>query len=86
MGENKSRQEYWKTNLKLVAECLVAWFIVSYLFGIFLVDQLNAVSIGRYRLGFWVAQQGSMYFFIVLIFYYAWRMNRIDREFGVNED
>jgi putative solute:sodium symporter small subunit len=59
---------------------------VSYLFGIILVDQLNAVSIGGYDLGFWFAQQGSMYTFVVLIFFYAWRMNKLDREFDVHED
>ncbi len=82
----KSRQDYWKANLRLVALCLVVWFIVSYLFGIILVDQLNAISLGGYRLGFWFAQQGSIYVFVVLIFFYAWRMNKIDREFNVHED
>jgi putative solute:sodium symporter small subunit len=59
---------------------------VSYLFGIILVDQFNAISIGGYNLGFWFAQQGSMYIFVVLIFFYAWRMNKLDREFDVHED
>jgi len=86
MSEQYSRQNYWKKNLRLVATCLVVWFIVSYLFGIVLVDQLNAISIGGYNLGFWFAQQGSLYIFVVLIFFYAWRMNKIDREFDVHED
>jgi putative solute:sodium symporter small subunit len=81
-----SRQAYWKRNLRLMAGCLAVWFVVSYLFGIILVDQLNAVSIGGYDLGFWFAQQGSMYTFVVLIFFYAWRMNKLDREFDVHED
>jgi len=81
-----SRQAYWKRNLRLMAGCLAVWFVVSYLFGIILVDQLNAVSIGGYELGFWFAQQGSMYTFVVLIFFYAWRMNKLDREFDVHED
>ena len=81
-----SRQAYWKRNLRLMAGCLAVWFVVSYLFGIILVDQLNAVSIGGYELGFWFAQQGSMYIFVVLIFFYAWRMNKLDREFDVHED
>jgi putative solute:sodium symporter small subunit len=81
-----SRQAYWKRNLRLMASCLAVWFVVSYLFGIILVDQLNAVSIGGYELGFWFAQQGSMYTFVVLIFFYAWRMNKLDREFDVHED
>jgi len=69
-----------------MAGCLAVWFIVSYLFGIILVEPLNAISIGGYNLGFWFAQQGSMYIFVVLIFFYAWRMNKLDREFDVHED
>ena len=86
MSEQKSRQEYWKANLRLMAFCLSIWFVVSYLFGIVLVDQLNAISLGGYQLGFWFAQQGSIYVFVVLIFFYAWRMNKIDRDFDVHED
>ena len=86
MSQQFDREKYWKANLKLVAICLVIWFVVSYLFGIILVDQLNAISLGGYQLGFWFAQQGSIYVFVVLIFFYAWRMGKIDREFGVNEE
>lgn len=86
MSEQKSRQDYWKANLRLMALCLSIWFVVSYLFGIILVDQLNAISLGGYRLGFWFAQQGSIYVFVVLIFFYAWRMNKLDRQFDVHED
>jgi putative solute:sodium symporter small subunit len=86
MSEQLSRQAYWKANLKLVALCLSIWFVVSYLFGIILVDQLNAISIGGYDLGFWFAQQGSMYIFVILIFFYASRMNKLDRQFDVHED
>ncbi len=86
MSEQKSRQDYWKANLKLVALCLSIWFVVSYLFGIVLVDQLNAIRIGGYGLGFWFAQQGSIYVFVVLIFFYAFRMNKIDKQFDVHED
>jgi putative solute:sodium symporter small subunit len=86
MSEQKSRQDYWKANLRLVALCLSIWFVVSYLFGIILVDQLNAISLGGYQLGFWFAQQGSIYVFVVLIFFYAFRMNKIDRQFDVHED
>ena len=81
-----SRQAYWKRNLRLMTGFLAVWFVVSYLFGIILVDQLNTISIGGYDLGFWFAQQGSMYTFVVLIFFYAWRMNKLDREFDVHED
>jgi putative solute:sodium symporter small subunit len=86
MSEQKSRQDYWKANLRLMALCLSIWFVVSYLFGIILVDQLNAIRVGGYQLGFWFAQQGSIYVFVVLIFFYAWRMNKLDRQFDVHED
>ena len=86
MSDQNSRQAYWKANLKLVALCLSIWFVVSYLFGIILVDQLNAISIGGYRLGFWFAQQGSMYIFVVLIFFYAYKMKKLDQKFNVHED
>jgi putative solute:sodium symporter small subunit len=77
---------YWKANIRLVSICLVIWFIVSFLFGIILVDALNAIQIGGYKLGFWFAQQGSIYTFVVLIFFYAWRMGQLDRQFNVHED
>lgn len=80
------REAYWKANIKLVISCLVVWFVVSYLFGILLVEPLNAIRLGGYKLGFWFAQQGSMYVFVVLIFFYAWRMGKLDRKFNVHED
>ena len=86
MTQDTQRQAYWKANLKLVAYCLIVWFVVSYHFGIILVDQLNAISLGGYRLGFWFAQQGSMYIFVILIFFYASRMRKIDKQFNVEED
>ncbi len=86
MSQPSQREAYWKANLKLVAMCLAIWFIVSYLFGIILVDQLNAIQIGGYRLGFWFAQQGSMYIFVILIFFYAARMRKLDQKFNVHEE
>ncbi len=77
---------YWKANLRLVAGCLAVWFLVSYGFGILLADPLDRFHLGNYPLGFWFATQGSIYVFVVLIFFYAWRMNRLDRRFGVQED
>ena len=77
---------YWKRNLSLMIRCLVVWFVVSYGFGILLVDQLNEIQIGGYKLGFWFAQQGSIYVFVILIFYYARKMGQLDREFNVEED
>ncbi len=79
-------KEYWRRNLSLMVKLLVIWFVVSYGFGILLVDVLNQVQIGGYKLGFWFAQQGSIYVFVVLIFYYAKKMGDLDREFGVEED
>ncbi|HPF36822.1 MAG TPA: DUF4212 domain-containing protein, partial [Candidatus Krumholzibacteria bacterium] len=76
---------YWTANIRLVALCLVIWFVVSFGFGVLLVDQLNAISLGGYKLGFWFAQQGSIYTFVILIFFYANRMNVLDRKFGVHE-
>ncbi|HPB73710.1 MAG TPA: DUF4212 domain-containing protein [Chromatiaceae bacterium] len=81
----ENRAAYWKANLRLLSILLVIWFVVSYGFGILLVDTFNTVSIGGYKLGFWFAQQGSMYIFILLIFFYAWRMNALDQKFDVHE-
>jgi putative solute:sodium symporter small subunit len=83
---DKSPQAYWKRNLRLVVILLVIWFAVSYLFGIIIAEPLNAIRVGGVGLGFWFAQQGSMYTFVVLIFVYVWRMNKLDREFDVHED
>ena len=83
---NGNAAQYWKANLRLLVICLTIWFVVSYLFGIILVNQLNAIKIGGVGLGFWFAQQGSIYVFVALIFVYAWRMNKLDRQFDVHED
>ena len=77
---------YWSRNLSLMIKLLVVWFVVSYGCGIILVDVLNQIQIGGYKLGFWFAQQGSIYVFVALIFYYAKKMGDLDREFGVDED
>ena len=80
------REASWKANIRLVGGCLAVWFIVSFGLGIILVEPLNNISLGGYKLGFWFAQQGSMYTFVFLIFFYAWRMNKLDRKFNVHED
>ena len=82
-----SREQYWRRNLKLVAILLAIWFAVSFGAGILLAPWLNAVRIPGtgFPLGFWFAQQGSIYVFVILIFVYARRMNRLDRECGVDE-
>ena len=77
---------YWKANLKVLFICLFVWFLVSYGCGLFFVDQLNQIRVGGYKLGFWFAHQGSMYAFVILIFYYVKKMNQIDRKFNVHED
>ena len=79
-------EAYWKKNLKLMIWCLIVWFIVSFGFGILLVHPLNNFSLGGYPLGFWFAQQGSMYVFVIMIFVYANTMSKYDREFGMEED
>ncbi len=81
-----NKNDYWKANLQLVALCLAIWFIVSFGFGIFFAGALNGIRIGGYQLGFWFAQQGSIYTFVALIFFYAYRMGILDRKFGVHED
>lgn len=77
---------YWKENLRLVAILLTIWFVVSFLFGIILVDTLNMIRVGGVGLGFWFAQQGSIYTFLVLIFVYSRKMNALDRKYNVHED
>ncbi len=79
-------KEYWRRNLSLMIKLMVIWFVVSFGCGILLVDVLNQIQIGGYKLGFWFAQQGSIYVFVVLIFFYANRMAALDREFNVDEE
>ncbi len=80
------RSGYWKENLRLVVILLAVWFAVSFLFGIILVDVLNTIRIGGVGLGFWFAQQGSIYTFLILIFVYTRKMNVLDRKYNVHED
>ncbi|MEX0742376.1 MAG: DUF4212 domain-containing protein [Phycisphaeraceae bacterium] len=77
---------YWKANVRLIVSLLCVWAAVSFGCSIFFIEQLNAFSIGGLPLGFWFAQQGSMYVFVVLIAIYAWRMDRLDRKFGVGQE
>ena len=81
----ENRMAYWRANLRLVGICLAIWFLCSYGFGVLLVEPLNRVRIGGFRLGFWFAQQGAIYTFVVLIFVYVYLMNRLDRTFDVDE-
>lgn len=77
---------YWGENVRLLLTLVVVWFAVSFGAGILLVDQLNQFSLGGYPLGFWFAQQGSIYVFVALIFFYGWRMKKIERRYGVDDD
>jgi len=81
-----NKEAYWKENLKYLAILLAIWFLVSYGAGILWVEQLNAFKIGGFKLGFWFAQQGAMYVFVILIFVYMKIMNRLDKKYGYNED
>lgn len=76
---------YWNKNLKILAVLLVIWFISSFGFGILFADQLNEIRVGGFKLGFWFAQQGSIYIFVILIFIYVRLMNKLDKEHGVEE-
>ncbi len=79
-------KKYWQANLRLIIICLVIWFVVSYGFGILMVDSMNSIRLGGYKLGFWFAQQGSIYIFVALIFFYAKKMDTLDRKHDVHEE
>ncbi len=84
MSANKY-QKYWNTNLRYLAILLFVWFICSYGAGILWADQLNEIRLGGFKLGFWFAQQGSIYVFVILIYVYVLLMNRLDRKYDVND-
>lgn len=81
----KNLKQYWKTNVRYLTILLSIWFVVSYGCGILFADALNAFKIGGYPLGFWFAQQGSIYVFVVLIFVYVYLMNNLDKKYDVDE-
>ncbi len=83
--DKKKMAEYWKKNLRVMLVLLSIWALVSYVCGILLVEQLNQVRLGGFPLGFWFAQQGSIYVFVVLIFVYCFYMKKLDREYDVHE-
>ncbi|MEE2828123.1 MAG: DUF4212 domain-containing protein [Myxococcota bacterium] len=80
--EHPDKSSYWRTNLAYVAVLLTIWFLVSYGCGILFVDQLDRIRFGGFKLGFWMAQQGSIYCFVLLVFVYVQLMNRLDRKHG----
>lgn len=83
---SKNNNEYWRANITLMLILLAVWFFVSFVCGILIVDYLNQFRLFGYKLGFWFSQQGAIYTFVVLIFIYVWRMNKLDRKYGVEEE
>ena len=77
---------YWQTNIRIITICLIIWALVSFGFGIVLRPLLSGIQVGGTDLGFWFAQQGSILVFLALIFFYAWRMNGLDKQYGVDEE
>ena len=81
-----NEKAYWSQNIRLLWTLMTIWFVVSFGFGILLVEPLNKIAFFGFKLGFWWAQQGSIFVFIVLIFVYSALMKRIDRKYGVHDD
>lgn len=82
MTKQDKAKAYWKENIRYVLVLLTIWFIVSYGAGIILKDELDTIRVGGFKLGFWFAQQGSIYVFVVLIFVYVRLMNKLDKKYG----
>jgi putative solute:sodium symporter small subunit len=76
----KDSSKYWKANLKIVSSLMIVWFIASFGFGIIFSDHLDEIKFGGFKLGFWFAQQGSIYVFVILVFVYVWLMKRLDKK------
>lgn len=86
MADNsKDNNAYWAANKRIILISLAIWALVSFGFGIILRPMLMGIAVGGTDLGFWFAQQGSILVFLALIFFYAWRMNKLDAEHGVDE-
>lgn len=83
---NTPAQDYWTANKRLLAGCLIVWALVSFGFGIILRPLLSGITVGGTDLGFWFAQQGSILVFILIIFFYAFRMNSLDKKFNFDEE
>lgn len=86
MPDKNLLKAYWKENVRYLVILLIIWFLVSYGCGILFVDELNQVRIGGFKLGFWFAQQGAIYAFVILIFVYVRLMNKLDKKYKVEED
>jgi putative solute:sodium symporter small subunit len=85
MADKSSSNADWSANIRIIMMCMVIWFVASFGFGILLRPMLSGIAVGGTDLGFWFAQQGSILVFLALIFFYAWRMNKLDAEHGVEE-
>lgn len=85
MSDKANAAAYWKENLRYLLILLAIWFIVSYGCGIIFKDALNEIRLGGFKLGFWFAQQGSIYVFVILIFVYVRIMNKLDKKYGYDE-
>ncbi len=85
MADKSSSNAYWSANIRIISICLAIWFICSFGLGIILRPALMGIHIGGADLGFWMAQNGSIFVFLILIFWYARRMNKLDKEYGVEE-
>jgi len=84
--DHRLAKAYWRENIRLLLSLLLIWFVVSFGFGILWVEELNSIRLGGFKLGFWFSQQGAIYSFVVLIFVYVVKMNRLDRKYNVHED
>ena len=85
-SHNSKSKVYWKKNIRIVLSLLAVWFFVSFGMGILLVDVLDNFRIFGFKLGFWMAQQGSIFCFVILIFVYVYRMNKLDHQYDMDED
>ena len=88
MSESHSPQTkaYWKENIRIVISLLSIWFVVSFGMAIMFVDVLDNIRFFGFKFGFWMAQQGSIFCFVILIFVYVYKMNKLDHKYGVDED
>ncbi|MEC9198206.1 DUF4212 domain-containing protein [Donghicola tyrosinivorans] len=86
MASQQDSSAYWSKNISIIKGCLIVWFVASFGMAILLRPLLSGIGVGGTDLGFWFAQQGSIIVFLILIFFYAWRMNKLDAEYGVDEE
>ena len=83
---DKNAHEYWKSNIRIVLSLLTVWFFISFVCGILLVDVLDSIRFGGFKLGFWIAQQGAIFVFVALIYVYIYLMDKLDDKYNLNCD